>query len=425
MTTKGTILVTLSLATAMASGVFVHAGQQGQGQLPSQLPLSLGLRERGSSVSPAFEGWFHNKDGSVSFLVGYINRNTKQELDIPIGPNNHIDPGGPDQGQPTHFQAGRQWGVFSIKVPKDLGDSKLTWTLVVNGFSNTITLHTKPEYILEPYEDPASKNTPPVLKFASDGAPLAGPPSGIAATYAATTGEPLTLTTWVTDEGAKVNLPLAAPGAPAQPSPLPSLKWSWLRGPAAVTFDPFNPRPDKAAGGKNTTTATFTAPGAYVLRLQANDSTGEGGGGFQCCWTNAHVKVTVTGAVLTTAAKATAAPSAATAAAESPRGTGIAAFVGSWALGVDTPQGALGLNLTLKDQNGKLTGEITSDMSPDPQAITDVSAEGETLILKYNFAIQGQAIPVKITIAPDGEKWKSAFDFAGGQFMMDGTATRK
>jgi hypothetical protein len=424
MSIKGTILVTLSLATAMAPGVLVHAGQQGRGQLPSQLPLSLGLRERGSSVSPAFEGWYHNKDGSVSLLVGYINRNTKQELDIAIGPNNHIDPGGPDQGQPTHFQTGRQWGVFSIKAPKDLGDKKLTWTLVVNGFSNTITLHTKPEYILEPYEDPASKNTPPVLKFASDGAPLAGPPSGIAATYTATTGEPLILTTWATDEGAKLNLPASAPAAAAQPSLLPSLKWSCLRGPAAVTFDPFNPRPDKASDGKNTTTATFTAPGEYILRLQANDSTGEGGGGFQCCWTNVHVKVTVKG-VLMTAAKATAAPSAATAATQPARAEGIGAFVGAWVLSVDTPQGALGMNVTLKDQNGKLTGEITSDMSPDPQAITEISAEGETLVLKYNFAIQGQAIPMKITIAPDGEKWKAAFDFAGGQFMVDGAATKK
>ncbi len=422
MSIKGTILAAVSLATVVTSSVLVHAGQQGQGQLPSQLPLSLGLRERGSSVSPAFEGWYHNQDGSVSFLVGYINRNTKQELDIPIGPNNHIDPGGPDQGQPTHFQAGRQWGIFSIKAPKDLADKKLTWTLVVNGFSNTITLHTKPEYILEPYEDPANKNTPPVLKFASDGAPLAGPPSGIAATYTATTGEPLTLATWVTDEGAKLNLPPATPGATAPPAPLPSLKWSMMRGPAAVTFDPFNPRPDKAAGGKNTTTATFTAPGAYVLRLQANDSTGEGGGGFQCCWTNAHVKVTVTGPVVTTAAKATTAPSAAAAA---PRPTGIAAFVGAWVLGVDTPQGSMGLNLTLKDQSGKLTGEITSDLSPDPQAITDISVEGSTLALKYNFAIQGQAIPMKITIAPDGDKWKSTFDFAGGQFVVDGTAARK
>jgi hypothetical protein len=37
----------------------------------------------------------------------------------------------------------------------------------------------------------------------------------------------------------------------------------------------------------------FSAPGEYILRVQVNDSTGEGGGGFQFCWTNAHVKVTL------------------------------------------------------------------------------------------------------------------------------------
>jgi hypothetical protein len=46
-------------------------------------------------------------------------------------------------------------------------------------------------------------------------------------------------------------------------------------------------------GGKVTTTATFTTPGAYVLRVEGNDSSGVGGSGFQCCWTNAHVAVTV------------------------------------------------------------------------------------------------------------------------------------
>ena len=40
-------------------------------------------------------------------------------------------------------------------------------------------------------------------------------------------------------------------------------------------------------------TATFAAPGEYLLRVQANDESGEGGGGFQCCWTNTYVKVTV------------------------------------------------------------------------------------------------------------------------------------
>src|SRR5437762_10343548 len=41
------------------------------------------------------------------------------------------------------------------------------------------------------------------------------------------------------------------------------------------------------------TTATFSTPGEYILRAQANDASGDGGAGFQCCWTNVHVKVTV------------------------------------------------------------------------------------------------------------------------------------
>ena len=57
----------------------------------------------------------------------------------------------------------------------------------------------------------------------------------------------------------------------------------------------FHPKPkvELDNGGKTTVTATFSEPGDYLLRVQANDSTGEGGGGFQCCWTNAHVKVAV------------------------------------------------------------------------------------------------------------------------------------
>ena len=66
--------------------------------------------ESGANITGAFEGWFKNPDGSFNLLLGYFNRNTKQELEVPIGPNNRIEPGGPDRGQPTHFLAGRQWG---------------------------------------------------------------------------------------------------------------------------------------------------------------------------------------------------------------------------------------------------------------------------------------------------------------------------
>ena len=65
-----------------------------------------------------------------------------------------------------------------------------------------------------------------------------------------------------------------------------------FRGPGKVTFD--KPRfPVTKQGDMVTANATFAAPGDYMLRVQANDESGEGGGGFQCCWTNTYVKVTV------------------------------------------------------------------------------------------------------------------------------------
>ena len=285
----------LLVAFAAIGSVLVRAGQQGSNQTPSPFPLSNAIRERGSSITGAYDGWYKDADGSIRLLVGYFNRNTQQELDIPIGPNNRIEPGGPDQGQPTHFLTTHQWGVFTVKAPADFGNKKLTWTIVANGLTNTITMHTRAEWLVEPYLDAASKNTPPVLKFRPDGPSFTGPPTKIAATYAASVGQPLDLTTWASDEGAKVNVETTGGrgrGVAVAFSPL-VIAWSMFRGPGTVTFSSARPTLDRNDGGKGTTTATFSAPGDYILRVQANDSSGDGGGGFQCCWTNAHVAVTV------------------------------------------------------------------------------------------------------------------------------------
>jgi len=45
--------------------------------------------------------------------------------------------------------------------------------------------------------------------------------------------------------------------------------------------------------GSATTAVTFGAPGDYILHVVANDASGDGGGGFQCCWTTGQVKVSV------------------------------------------------------------------------------------------------------------------------------------
>jgi hypothetical protein len=313
----------IGLLVACAAGAtLVGAGQQGIGQTPSPLPLTQTVRERGSSVTPAFEGWYYEKDGTQRVLVGYFNRNTKQEFDIPPGPDNRVEPGGPDMGQPTHFSPGRQWGVFTIKLPKDFGDRKLTWTIVANGFTNSITLHTKSDYVVEPFEDAANKNTPPMIKFRPDALAFTGPPTAIGENLNAVVGTPLPLIVWASDEGPKINVPEPGRGrgrgrgrgtdatgagddAPGRggrgaagrgeftPPPPLALTWSMFRGPGRVKFDNAKPSIDKEQNGKASTTATFSAPGEYILRLQGNDSTGEGGGGFQCCWTNVHIGVSV------------------------------------------------------------------------------------------------------------------------------------
>jgi hypothetical protein len=238
-------------------------------------------------VTAAYEGWFRNPDGTFSLLVGYFNRNHKETIDIPIGPNNRIEPGGPDRGQPTHFLPRRQWGVFTITVPADFGDQKLTWFLVANDKPTEIPMGLNPLWEVEPLKDAAKGNTPPVVRFEPEGPARQGPPLGISAFIEATVSEPMTLAVWASDDGLVDAYRADRKGPPV------TVTWSKFRGPGDVSFGSTKPEVDAADGGKATTTATFGEPGEYVLRLQANDVSGDGGGGAQCCWTNAHVKVSV------------------------------------------------------------------------------------------------------------------------------------
>jgi hypothetical protein len=250
--------------------------------------------DSGQSITGAFEGWFPNADGSFSLLLGYYNRNLKQELDIAAGPNNRIEPGGPDRGQPTHFLPGRQWGVFTIKVPGDFGDRKLTWTLFVNGKTTVIPLSLNPLWEVEPFKE-ANGNAPPFIGFSAAGPWVQGP-VGPTASLTALLREPVGLTVWVADDA---KMPLA--GLRPRTPPV-IVGWSKFRGPGTVTFDDDRPPVEKAETkgppsttfiGKAATTATFSEPGDYVLRMVANDWSGDGGRGFQCCWSNAQVRVSV------------------------------------------------------------------------------------------------------------------------------------
>jgi hypothetical protein len=273
-----------AFALLVASG-----GLWAQVEYPIQPP-----HDSGQSVTPAFEGWFHNPDGTYSILWGYFNRNMKQELDIPVGAENRIEPGGPDQGQPTHFLTRRQWGIFTVTVPKDFGAQKQTWTIVSNGATNSVPASLDPLWEVSPFKD-VNGNMPPFVSFDAAG-PFVQGPRGPAKSLAAKVSEPVTLPLWVADDASVI------PGATRPRTPAVTLTWSKFRGPGKVTFSSDKPMVEDAVftappktqfQGKALTTATFSEVGEYILRVMANDWSGEGGRGFQCCWSNAEVRVSV------------------------------------------------------------------------------------------------------------------------------------
>ena len=285
-----------------AAGCMASLGQTLLGQTLLGQTIPGPRKQFGASITGAFEGWFENGDGSRGFLVGYLNRNTRQELDIPIGPNNRIEPGGPDMGQPTHFLPGRQWGMFSIPVPRDFSpQDKFTWTIVANGQSTSIPLRLNPDYVIDPLSEAAVHNTPPIIRFEQNGKGLQGPIATLATALVRATSlsTPLVLTLWVSDD-MKYTSGTNAPLTKARP-PV-TLVWSKYRGPGGVTFDRARPAVEQLAApvnenvafsGKATTTVMFSEAGDYVLHVTVNDYSGDGGGGFQCCWTTGLVKVSV------------------------------------------------------------------------------------------------------------------------------------
>lgn len=260
----------------------------GIGPANAQIPQTL--QTFGGPVAPMFEGWYRNADGTATILVGAFNANSNQTVDLPVGALNQWSPGPHDRGQPTHFPPGRSWGVLSIQVPADF-DGNLTWALTAHDQPAAIPVHLDAPYFIEPLRDAANGNEPPTIRFAEDGRGFTGPPVGIAHSLTASVGMPRALTVWTSDVKPEKS-PEALPNPFEQAL---TLNWHLHRSPAAgaVEFSAPTLRFKDSADQAPTITATFSEPGEYLLRVEALDETGAGGGGFQCCWTSTIVRVTV------------------------------------------------------------------------------------------------------------------------------------
>ena len=279
-----------ALAAALALAAVFAGGTEAAAQVTSSAV-------RGQNIAPVYEGWEKNPDGSFNLVFGYFNRNLGERLDIPVGPDNTIEPGGPDQGQPTHFYPRRSRFLFKIRVSADFGDKELVWTLTSNGQTEKAYASLLVDYFIDDTVVQNNKgagggaggqyvltgNVPPNLQ-------IEGPRRREVAV-----GEPLELAALVTDDGMPRPRTLMQTGQ-VTPDSSSGLWQAWFvyRGPgAAVAFDPLQPSvwedmrpaseggnsnwslgwkvPPAPPGGRWVSTATFDAPGTYVLRAWADD----------------------------------------------------------------------------------------------------------------------------------------------------------
>ena len=118
--------------------------------------------------------------------------------------------------------------------------------------------------------------------------------------------------------------------------------------------------------------------------------------------------------------------SSAVAAAQVLTATEAGAFMGTWVLTLDSPQGPFEQNVVLKEEGGKVVAELTSPIQPDTQKVTDITKDKDNLVMKFAGNFQGNPFDAAITMTPDGtDKAKVSFDVNGGQFTMSGTGVKK
>lgn len=297
-----------SALTAASSGAMAQAAD---GRFLSLTP------PEGLSIVPVMEGWVANEDGSVSFSMGFHNKN-KVGIDVPLGPNNYIEPAKYDGLQPTYFPPGRGTGAFAVTVPASEKEEDIWWHIrtgdgemlkVPGRFGQTA-------YELDFVRPRPQGSLQPLVGLGENGQQAAGL-SAMTGEYEGTVkvGQQIELTVNVRDPS------MRDPNDQRFKEALPvGVHFNKYQGPGAVEFarhestpevkNPYtedNPRfrffrapgvnevSVKGGTGVAKVLATFSAPGEYLIHVKAENFTApDSSDGDQCCWTNVLQKVVVT-----------------------------------------------------------------------------------------------------------------------------------
>lgn len=285
----------LALAILVAGPFLASVGRLSAQDVVNQLPSAAEglmlrtLRSAGQPVIPLFDGWFHRPDGTVDLCFGYHNLNLDRDLEIPLGPDNFIQPAHFDGAQPTHFDEvpdvyRRRFCVFTVNLTELSTAPSVVWTLRIDDRIYSVPGSDSELYRMDEIRQSSRGNSAPMVRFEEIPGQaeqrgrttvLGGP------TTTKAVGDPLILSVSVSDpEG----IPLGRT----------RVIWTKHQGPGDVVFSDEETQVEESSDQFiHTSTATFSAPGDYVIRVQAVDWDLGNAFGFHCCWTNSYLNVAV------------------------------------------------------------------------------------------------------------------------------------
>lgn len=280
-----------------------------QAQLPERLrdyPLAA-PGATGEAVAPMFNGWIKNEDGSTTMVFGFANQNREATVDVPLGPNNKLEPAQFQGAQPTHFpvynRGGfvgiQERGAFAVTVPADMAGTEVIWTLSSGGKTYSIPGRAKSASYELSAGEAAAGSLRPAIRFSEDGAESTDSVGIYAEPQLTSVGEAVTLSALIQDRGIRYGY------EGVEPYYAPGNAWVLHQGPAEPEIEtPEVPGKDRAAEDPDSnmkndwyevsTQVTFPEPGEYVVRLRAdNFLASDSKFDNVCCWSNAYFPVTV------------------------------------------------------------------------------------------------------------------------------------
>ncbi|MEX0965222.1 MAG: hypothetical protein WDZ52_14410 [Pseudohongiellaceae bacterium] len=262
----------------------------------------------GEFVAPMFNGWIMNEDRSVTMIFGFANRNRTATVDVPLGPNNKLEPAQFQGAQPTHFPVYsrrgfvgiQERGAFAVTVPADMAGTEVVWTLTSGGNTWSVPGRATSAAYEMSANEMASGSLKPAIRFSMDGPESTDPVGIYAEPEVVKVGQPLTLSAIMQDRGVRdqyigndrMYYPLGTYWVMHQGPAKPYIETAEISGGERAETDTSDP--NTKPWTEVSTQVTFSEPGAYIMRLrvdnfEAPDSQFDN----VCCWSNAYFPVTV------------------------------------------------------------------------------------------------------------------------------------